>query len=132
MDGEISAEELRALLEEGADVRVVDIRSPAAFDRGHIAGSENVPFQELTTRIEEVADADRVVTVCPHGQASVQAARLIDSFEGFDGRVDSLEPGIEGWPYELETDGEETGRENVESDEGEAGDEGEETADAPF
>jgi len=101
MDGEISAAELRELLDDGEDVRIVDIRSPAAFTRGHIPGSENVPFQELTTRIEEFADADRVVTVCPHGQASQQAARLIGSFEGFSGRVDSFAPGIEGWEYEL-------------------------------
>lgn len=101
MDGEITAADLRALLEADADVRVVDIRSPAAFRRGHIPGSENVPFGELTSRIDEVADAERVVTVCPHGQASQQAARLVASFEGFSGRVDSLRPGIEGWPYEL-------------------------------
>ena len=104
MDGELSAEELRGLLESDADIRVVDIRSPAAFRRGHIPGSENVPFEELTDRIGEVADAERVVTVCPHGKASVQAARLIGSFEEFSGRVDSLEPGIEGWPYELESE----------------------------
>jgi rhodanese-related sulfurtransferase len=107
MDGEISAAELQALLDDGADVRIVDIRSSPAFARGHIPGSENVPFQQLTTRIEEFADADRVVTVCPHGQASQQAARLIGSFEGFSGRVDSLAPGIEGWEYELAS-GEET------------------------
>ena len=105
MDGELSAEELRGLLESESDIRVVDIRSPAAFRRGHIPGSENVPFEELTDRIGEVADAERVVTVCPKGEASVQAARLIGSFEGFAGRVDSLEPGIDGWPYELEGEG---------------------------
>lgn len=101
MDGEIDAEELQALLEADDDVRVVDIRSPGAFARGHIPKSVNVPFQELTARIEELADTDRVVTVCPHGQASVQAARLIASYEGFSGRVESLAPGIEGWPYDL-------------------------------
>jgi rhodanese-related sulfurtransferase len=128
MDGEISAEELRELLEADGDasggVRIVDIRSPAAFRRGHIPGSENVPFGELTGRIEEFAGAERVVTVCPHGQASQQAARLIGSFEGFSGRVDSLEPGIEGWPYEMETDAE-----TAESGAEEAADEGPE---APF
>ena len=106
MDGEISADELKKLLDADAPVRIVDIRSPGQFRRGHIPGSENIPFAELTTRIGELADADQVVTVCPHGQASVQAARLIGSFEGFDGRVESLKPGIDGWPYAIETDGE--------------------------
>ena len=118
MDDEISAEALRALLDGDADVRVVDIRSPGAFRRGHIPGSENVPFEELTDRIESVADADRVVTVCPKGEASVQAARLIDSFEGFAGRVDSLEPGIDGWPYELEGEGDHESGSRGRGDEG--------------
>jgi rhodanese-related sulfurtransferase len=103
MDGEISADRLCDLIESGEDVRVVDVRSPGAFRRGHIPDSENVPFAELTDRIEKFADADRVVTVCPHGKASQQAARLIGSFEDFSGRVDSLEPGIEGWDSGLET-----------------------------
>jgi rhodanese-related sulfurtransferase len=96
MDDEISAEALHDLLETDG-VRVVDIRSPAAFRRGHIPGSENIPFQELTGRIEGLAGADHVVTVCPHGQASVQAARLVASYEGFDGRIESMADGIEGW-----------------------------------
>ncbi|PSP80931.1 rhodanese-like domain-containing protein [Halobacteriales archaeon QS_4_69_225] len=103
MYGEIDDEELHALLADDEDVRVVDIRSPSAFRRGHIPDSENVPFEELTDRIEAVASADRVVTVCPKGEASVQAARLIGSFDGFSGRVESLSTGISGWSYDLET-----------------------------
>ncbi|WP_276259409.1 rhodanese-like domain-containing protein [Haloglomus litoreum] len=97
MDDEISAEELHDLLESGADVRVVDIRSADAFRRGRLPNSENIPFRELTGRIEELAGADHVVTVCPHGEASVQAARLIASYEGFDGRVESMADGVTGW-----------------------------------
>ncbi|MES3517181.1 MAG: rhodanese-like domain-containing protein [Natronomonas sp.] len=105
MDGEIDDEELSTLIDSGGDgVRIVDIRSKAAFRRGHIPGSINIPFGELTKRVEEVADANRIVTVCPHGQASVQAARLISSFEGFSGSVESFAPGIEGWNGELEVD----------------------------
>ena len=105
MDGEISVEEVEALLDDEDRPRIVDIRSPGEFARGHIPGSENVPFAELTSRIEEFDGADHVVTVCPHGQASVQAARLIGSYEGFEGRVESLAPGLEGWAeaYDLET-----------------------------
>ncbi|TSD14742.1 rhodanese-like domain-containing protein [Haloglomus irregulare] len=105
MDDEISAAELHDLLEGGADVRVVDIRSADAFRRGRLPNSENIPFPELTGRIEELADADHVVTVCPHGEASVQAARLVASYEGFDGRIESMADGITGWAeqYGLES-----------------------------
>lgn len=105
MDGEITPEELADLLEDGAAPRVVDIRNPDAFARGHIPGSENVPAPELTDRVEELDGADRVVTVCPHGKASVQAARLVGSYEGVDGPVESLDGGLEAWDGPLETDG---------------------------
>lgn len=102
MDGEVSADELSALLEDG-DVRVVDIRRRAAFERGHIPGSECIPFQELPNAIDQLEGADRVVTVCPHGESSVQAARLIQSYEGIaeDAEVKSLAEGLVGWSGEL-------------------------------
>lgn len=104
-DEEITPAELHELLEDGEDVRVIDIRSPAQFDRGAIPGSENVPFQRLPQEIEGLAGEERIVTVCPHGKASLQAVRIIDSYEGTTGTVRSLEGGIDAWrrDYGLET-----------------------------
>ena len=102
MDGELSAAELRNLLDSDTDVTIVDVRSPGAFEREHIPGSENVPLSELTAGIDELDGADRVVTACPHGQASVQAARLIAAYEGVEGPVESLACGLEGWDGVLE------------------------------
>ena len=116
MDGEIDPEELSALLDErdgsaddaggNADadgsLRVVDIRDQRAFDRGHLPDSECIPFPELTSRIAELEGSDRIVTVCPHGVASQQAAQLIGSYEGTqDARVESLRGGIEAWEREV-------------------------------
>ena len=105
MDGEISPSEVEALLEDDDPPRVVDIRSPGEFARGHVPGSVNVPFAELPRRVETLSDATHVVTVCPHGQASVQAARLIKSYEGIDDAVvESMRGGLEAWEGPLETD----------------------------
>ncbi|WP_254762308.1 rhodanese-like domain-containing protein [Natrinema marinum] len=96
MDGEISTDEVKELLDDGADVRIVDIRDERNFAHSHIPGSENIPFHELTNRVDELEDADRIVTVCPHGKASVQAAQLIGSYEGTaDARVESMDGGLE-------------------------------------
>ncbi|MDS0261547.1 rhodanese-like domain-containing protein [Haloarcula sp. S1CR25-12] len=105
MDGEIGNEEMHELV-EAEDAHVIDIRSPAAFQRGHIPGSENVPLPSLVDTVERFEGADRVVTVCPKGKSSVQAARLIASYEGFDGRVESFEPGLSGWEGPIEDGGE--------------------------
>lgn len=126
MDGEIDPAGLAALLEEGEDVRIVDIRDGRAFGRGHVPDSESIPFPELTTRVAELEGADRIVTVCPHGIASRQAAQLIGSYEGTaNARVESLRGGIEAWQEE--------GRELETADEdGDGSGEDDEGPDAPF
>ena len=96
MDGEITATELRQARAE-TDPLVVDIRNPGSFAHEHIEGSINIPLGQIPAEIDRVAEADHVVTVCPHGKASIRAAELIASFEGFDGRVESLARGLEGW-----------------------------------
>ncbi|MBP1921064.1 rhodanese-related sulfurtransferase [Halorubrum alkaliphilum] len=105
MVDEIDPDELVVLLGEGDSedgLRVVDIRDTRAFDRGHLPGSESIPFPELTTRVPELEGAERIVTVCPHGIASRQAAQLIGSYEGTtDARVESLRGGIEAWERDV-------------------------------
>ncbi|PSP27615.1 rhodanese-like domain-containing protein [Halobacteriales archaeon QH_2_65_14] len=102
MDAEISPAELETALENGEGPVVVDIRNPEEFRRGHIPDSINVPLSRLPREVDRLRGADHVVTVCPHGKASVRAARLITSFEGFHGRVESLESGLAGWDGPLE------------------------------
>jgi rhodanese-related sulfurtransferase len=138
MDGEITPEEVVRLVERDEPVRIVDVRSPEAFARGHIPGSDNVPFPTLADRVDELADCDRIVTVCPHGQASVQAARLIASYEGTAGaRIESMAGGLEAWSGDLATDGETVAQGSNSSAAGERGAadgtaSDQDPADAPF
>lgn len=99
MDGEISPAELDTLLADETDLRLVDVRREAAFREGHIPGSECLPLPSLPTQIETLDGAERVVTVCPHGDASVKAARLIAAYEGIDEEttVESLAGGLAAW-----------------------------------
>ncbi|WP_435075333.1 rhodanese-like domain-containing protein [Halorubrum sp. HHNYT27] len=105
MDGEIDPDDLAELLDRETDggLRIVDIRDRRAFDRGHLPGSECIPFPELTTRVGELDEASRIVTVCPHGISSRQAAQLIGSYAGIDdARVESLRGGIEAWQRDVD------------------------------
>lgn len=99
MVAEIDPDDLASLPDgERRNLRIVDIRDERSFDRGHIPDSECIPFPELSTRVTELAGASRIVTVCPHGIASQQAAQLIGSYaDTQDARVVSLRGGIEAW-----------------------------------
>jgi rhodanese-related sulfurtransferase len=99
---EIEPDELVERREDGDGVRIVDIRSPAAFRSEHIPGSENVPMSQLPDRAGDFDGADTVVTVCPHGQASLQAARILGAYEGLrEAEIFSLAGGLTAWDGEL-------------------------------
>jgi len=96
--------DLQTWLQDDTDVEIVDIRSPAAFRRGHIPDSQNVPLPSLPNEVAALPAADRIVTVCPHGKSSVQAARLINSYEGIEsGTAMSLAGGLTEWEGDLAT-----------------------------
>lgn len=99
---EVSPDEVESRLEE---LQVVDIRQPRNFEEGHVPGAINVPLAELPRRVEEVEWDEEIVCVCPIGQSSIQAARLIESYEGVDddATVASMEGGYREWHGDLET-----------------------------
>lgn len=97
----IGIEELKALMDSGADVVVVDNRPRVAYDQGHIKGALNLPYT-AELREEEVAMLSRdklIVTYCDCGpgeadSASV-AAQLIKM--GFSNVKVLADPSIVGW-----------------------------------
>lgn len=101
---EIKPEEVREKLEDNK-CEIIDIRPEREFKEGHIPGAENIPMSELTSRIEKHEwNEKEVIVVCPIGQSSRQAGRLIESYEGVEGNVASMEGGYKEWKWELEED----------------------------
>lgn len=103
---EINPEEVNEKITSGKPIQVVDIRSEEDFKRGHIPGAVNIPFAELPVKVAEHEWSDEIVVACPIGQSSIQAARLIGSFEGVpeDASVKSMRGGYEEWSYDLEAE----------------------------
>lgn len=113
MVGSITVDDLKDRLDAGEDVQVVDIRMPGQFERGHIPGAINVPFPEFPQRVDEVEWDEEIVVACPKGESSLQAARMLESYEDVDAdtSVFNLEGGYREWTYDLEADDEGTGPE---------------------
>ncbi|MFB6211902.1 MAG: rhodanese-like domain-containing protein [Halobacteriales archaeon] len=103
---QVTAAEVKEKLDNGGDIQVIDIRLPRQFKAGHIPGAENIPFSEFPKRVQEFDWGDEIVVVCPKGESSQQACRLLESYEGVDesATVCNLEEGYRGWDYELETE----------------------------
>lgn len=96
---ELEPDDLETMLDDGEPIQVVDVRRPAGYRSGHIPDSENVPFEQLVTSIEQVSWSDRVVFVCPHGLRSRQAGELLTAYEGLgpDAEVYNLDGGLQAW-----------------------------------
>ncbi|MFB6311459.1 MAG: rhodanese-like domain-containing protein [Salinirussus sp.] len=105
MVGEIDPDTLQERLEGEDAPLLVDIRPRSAFDESHLPGSVNVPLAEIPGSIDEIASADEVVTICPHGMASVKAARIVEAYQDFDGTVSSLAGGLEAWDGPMDSSG---------------------------
>ncbi|MFB6229210.1 MAG: rhodanese-like domain-containing protein [Halobacteriales archaeon] len=103
---EVSAAELHERLEGGDRIQVIDVRPEHAYRRGHIPGAENVPIHRFRKAIETHDWGEEIVIACPHGESSLQAARLLEAYEGTgeQTRIGNLEDGYQGWQYDIERD----------------------------
>jgi rhodanese-related sulfurtransferase len=60
----IEPQELRAKMEAGDDVLVVDVRHEETYAAGHIPGAINIPLLEIESRIEELPRDREIALYC--------------------------------------------------------------------
>lgn len=93
----VASAELRELLETGAPLRLLDVRTPGEFDSWHIPGAYNVPLDLLREHRDEICrhlDQD-VVLVCRSGQRAAQAGEALRQAGLFN--VHILDGGMTAW-----------------------------------
>jgi rhodanese-related sulfurtransferase len=66
-----------------AETTIVDVRTPGEFVGGHIAGSVNIPLNEVVSRIDELKNMQPMVLCCASGGRSGQAADYLTE-QGLD------------------------------------------------
>ncbi len=94
----VSAAELRRLVDAGAPVQIVDVRGLREYDAGHIVGSRFIPRGTLEDRASLLAD-DRgvtIVTYCDDGARAIGAARTVRELRP-EHRVVWLDGGLPEW-----------------------------------
>jgi rhodanese-related sulfurtransferase/thiol-disulfide isomerase/thioredoxin len=98
----ISAEEAYGRMQSGDAVTVLDVRTAAEYEAGHIPGAILVPNEDIadTPPAElPVKDAE-ILVYCRSGNRSAQAAKKLAAM-GYTRVYDF--GGINSWPYETET-----------------------------
>jgi rhodanese-related sulfurtransferase len=75
LDSRVDATTLERLLTDDADVRILDVRTPAEFESAHIPGAYNVPLDTLGEHAAELERhlSEPVMLVCRSGARASQA-----------------------------------------------------------
>ena len=73
------AELLKRLEQKDPGLVVLDVRTAAEFDAGHVPGARNVSHDLLASRIDELADArdKQVVLYCRSGRRTLLAEDIL-------------------------------------------------------
>lgn len=69
------AVDFKALLKEGA--QIIDVRTKAEFQQGHIKGAVNIPLNNLSNHYARMKKEAPVITCCASGMRSAQAKSIL-------------------------------------------------------
>jgi rhodanese-related sulfurtransferase len=91
--------------ELGGKIKIVDLRSPEAFAKGHIKGAVNVEFSKIPdyfTNVIKPFEYDKIVMVCYAGQIASYTTSLL-RLMGY-GNVYAMRWGMSGWNKDFAAD----------------------------
>ena len=103
----MNAVELKAKLDAGENILLVDCRETDEWNAGHIEQAEFMPLSDFADAPEKYADKKdvEIIMQCRSGKRSLNACRMLEE-NGFN-NLTNLEGGILGWSeegYPIKTD----------------------------
>lgn len=96
----LTPRELKAALDRGEDLLLLDVREPFEHDLGHLPGCCLIPLGQLEARLGELGRNARIVAYCKAGGRSLRAADLLRAHGFAD--VRDLEGGILAWSDQID------------------------------
>jgi len=99
-DWDITAEDLATQLNEGFDLRLIDVREPHEQEISNLDGSELIPLGQFASRLSELDSTQEIVLFCKSGTRSTRALEILVS-AGFK-KVKNLKHGINAWALEVD------------------------------
>ena len=93
----IGLEEFDKLRAANTNIVVLDVRTAAEFEKGHIAGATNIDINSLRfeEKIRALDKSKSYVVTCAVGVRSARACKKLETL-GFNELYD-LAPGFDGW-----------------------------------
>jgi len=96
MDYEITPEDVRAMVDQGEEFTLLDVREPWEFAVSHIASATHIPMGDVPAQAHQELDPeDHIVVVCHHGVRSLNVTAWLRQ-QGFE-KAQSMRGGIDAW-----------------------------------
>jgi sulfur-carrier protein adenylyltransferase/sulfurtransferase len=98
---EITATELKARLDRGEEIQIIDVREPNEYEIAKIPGTKLIPLGQVVNRMNEIDPSRETVVHCKGG---VRSAKAIEALRGvaFPGRMVNLKGGITAWSNDVD------------------------------
>ena len=97
---EILPAEVKARMDRGESVLLVDVREPWEHRLCRIEGARLIPLGSLAASVSTLPDESELICYCHHGMRSLDAAAWLRA-QGFE-KAKSLAGGIERWSREID------------------------------
>jgi molybdopterin/thiamine biosynthesis adenylyltransferase/rhodanese-related sulfurtransferase len=97
---EITAPEVKKMMDEKKPFVLVDVREPHEFQICRIPGSILIPLGDVPKRMNELNSADEIVVHCRSGMRSAQAVELLMK-SGFR-KIHNLKGGVLAWADQVD------------------------------
>lgn len=97
---EVSPTDLKAQLDAGERVHVIDVREAWELDIARLPFPVHLPMNQVPERLQELPRDVPITVMCRSGGRSLQVARFLEK-QGFD-RVANLSGGILAWREQID------------------------------
>jgi rhodanese-related sulfurtransferase len=96
MDFQISAGDLKAAMDRGEKLTLVDVREPWEWELSRLEGAKAIPMGDVPARAHQELDPEEhIVVFCHHGVRSLNVTNWLRE-QGFES-AQSMSGGIDRW-----------------------------------
>ncbi|HEX9155476.1 MAG TPA: rhodanese-like domain-containing protein [Nitrospira sp.] len=96
----ISPKELKARIDKGDQLVLLDVREQWEFDLAKVNGSTLIPLGTLPQSLSKLSRDSEIVAICHHGMRSADATNFLLQ-QGFQ-NVKNLVGGIDAWSAQVD------------------------------
>lgn len=98
---EITASELKARLDRGDDIQIIDVREPHEYEIARLDAARLIPLGQIVSRVGEIDQTKETIMHCKAGGRSAKAINELRQ-AGYRGQLVNLKGGITAWSTDVD------------------------------